>query len=144
MTALTIWPALPPIKHPVSPAPLAAAFLLAPFAVALAGFWALFIPVAAVVFGYIPYVIFGTLGLLIFAGRMEITAGNCAKLGLVSYLIFAAGFAVWIFLDNPNAYRERGLFAFFFICGLIFAPLWSAVAALLYQFFTRPKEGDKT
>ena len=130
MTAKTdILPTLDPVAF-------ALALVLAPLLVALMFFWLLLIPVLAVIFGAVPYLVFGTPALLWMVTRLRPSLGRFALGGLVVHGLFLACLAAWGLLLHDRAALD--LFWFFALFGLPHAAAWFAAFAALYRGFWRP------
>ncbi len=119
----------------LDPVAFALALVLAPLLVALVFFWALLIPVLAVIFGAVPYLVFGTPVLLWMVTRYPPKAGPFAMGGLLAQVLFVIGLQTWGVLVDSNA---PDLVLFFLIFGTAMAPLWFVAFALLYRRFWRP------
>ncbi|MGB1235172.1 MAG: hypothetical protein ACPG5U_05520 [Planktomarina sp.] len=134
-------PTLPPIKDSVSPVAMTFAFLLAPVAVAAVGFWAIFIPVFALFFGYLPYLILGLPLILAFAGRINMTARAYAVLGLsgftIAMLLWCLTHITVDYINGASTVRLPDLVPLYAIFGLVFAPLWAGTIPVLYNAFTK-------
>lgn len=111
------------------------ALVAAPLAVAAGGFWALGIPIVAVVFGGPVYLAIGVPVLLWYLGRRPPEPWRIAGLALASYGVSAAVFMLYqLVTGGERAVQEFSLFAGF---GLIFAPLWGGVFGIFYRNFRR-------
>lgn len=107
----------------------------APLAVAAGGFWALGIPVFAVVFGGPFYLAIGVPVLLWYLGRKPPKPWNIAGLALVSYAIPATVLMLYLWAEQGHrGVQELSIFIGF---GLIFAPLWGGVFGIFYRNFQR-------
>lgn len=129
---MTAKPDIPPTLDPLA---FVLALVLAPLLVALVFFWALLIPVFAVIFGGLPYLVFGTPVLLWLATRAPLRPGRYALVGMGVHGLFLACLAVWSLQAQPD---PRPMLAFFGGFGLPMAALWFAAFALLYRRFWRP------
>jgi hypothetical protein len=127
--------AKPDILPTLDPVAFVLALVLAPLVVALLFCWALLIPVLAVIFGGVPYLVFGTPVLLWLATRVPLHAGRLALVGMGVQGLFLVCLAVWGRLAHPEA---EGLVVFYGLFGLPMAALWFAAFAVLYRRFWRP------
>ncbi|QFT94232.1 hypothetical protein FIU86_15380 [Roseovarius sp. THAF9] len=119
----------------VDPVAFFFALVGAPLAVAVGGFWALGIPVFAVVFGGPFYLAIGVPVLLWYLGRRPPEPWRIAGLALVSYGVPAGIFMLYLLVTGgQSAAQEFVIFAGF---GLIFAPLWGGVFGIFYRNFRR-------
>lgn len=119
----------------IDPVAFFIALIGAPLAVAAAGFWAIGIPVFAVVIGGPFYLAVGVPVLLWHLGRHPPEPGRIARLALVSYGLPAGGFLLYLLATGGQpAAQQYALFAAF---GLIFAPLWGGVFGIFYLNFRR-------
>ncbi len=125
----------PQNRYLVDPVAFFAALVLAPLLVALLGFW-LLIPVFAVVLGGLPYLLAG--GPLLANGLRynEPSFYVFAGIGLLANL--ATPFLVFLFymVNNPLE-AALSVAVMYFAFGLIFAPLWCGIFAVLYRKFRR-------
>lgn len=107
----------------------------APLAVAAGGFWALGIPVFAVVLGGPFYLAVGVPVLLWHLGRNPPRPWRIAGLGLVSFAIPAVlVLAYFHFAHGPREAQQLAILAGF---GVVFAPLWAGVFGIFYRNFRR-------
>ncbi len=123
----------PRLWRPIDPVAFFAALIAAPLLVTLATFW-LLIPIAALVMGGPLYLVVGTPVLLWYLGRhppdpgavaLVAVAANLAALAIAALLLHATGNRV-----------ELEALAWLYGCfGSLFAALWGAVFAGLYQRF---------
>ena len=107
----------------------------APLAVAAGGFWAIGIPVFAVVFGGPFYLAIGVPVLLWYLGRRPPDPLRIAGLALVSYGVPAGIFLLYLLVTGGQSAAEG--FVIFVGFGLIFAPLWGGVFGIFYRNFRR-------
>jgi len=121
-------------RYLIDPTAFFAALILAPLLVALLGFWIALIPVVAVILGGLPYLLVGGPLLANALRKNKPTFRVFSRVGLLANL--ATPFLVFLFymMNNPP---EAALNAavIYFGFGLIFAPLWSGVFAVLYRKF---------
>ncbi|MEL6620178.1 MAG: hypothetical protein AAFP16_14980 [Pseudomonadota bacterium] len=118
-------------RYAVDIVAFAAALIVAPFWVALLGFWALLIPVFAIPIGGVAYLILGTPILLIYLHFRQGTPEGAAGLALVAV---AAGLVVLLGLDQaysrfPNPAGILGIGGFSFVMG----GLWGLTFGHLYN-----------
>lgn len=107
----------------------------APLAVAAGGFWALLIPVFAVVYGGPFYLAIGVPVLLWYLGRYPPEPLRIAGVALVSFAYPAAVALAYVyFVSGPREARQLLVFAGF---GAVFAPIWGAVFGIFYRNFRR-------
>ena len=114
-------------ETPPALAPIAFVFalILAPIVVAVLFFWLFLIPVFAVYFGAIPYLLFGTPVLLWMVTHTRITFWNCALGGLLAQMMFA-----WSISADFTPSRLLGEPAEFFILwGIPFSVAWCGTFA---------------
>ena len=121
-----------PIFDPIA---FCGALLAAPLVVALMFFWILLIPVFAVPYGILPYLVFGMPVFLFSVTRRPIEPGAFACLALLAHAAFVLCLSVWTELQ-PQAQAEPILF--FALFGLPHAAAWGAAFAALYRRFYRP------
>ena len=89
----------------------------------------------AVLFGGAPYLIIGGPLLVYTLHRQEPNSGKFALLGFAAN--FLTPFLVAPFIVMAGSFRSIGFVFFVFAFGVIFAPLWSSVFAVLYRKFRR-------
>ena len=107
----------------------------APLAVAAGGFWALGIPIFAVVYGGPFYLAIGVPVLLWYLGRRPPEPWRIAGLALVSYGVPAGLFLLYLRVAGGQGAAQE--FIIFAVFGLIFAPLWGGVFGIFYRNFRR-------
>lgn len=111
------------------------ALIGAPLAVAAGGFWALLIPVFAVVMGGPFYLAIGMPVLLWHLGRRPPEPWRIAGLALLSFAIPAVvTLAYFYFAMGPREAQQLLVFAGF---GAVFAPLWGGIFGIFYRNFRR-------
>jgi hypothetical protein len=108
---------------------------LAPLVVALLFFWALMIPVFAVIFGAVPYLVFGTPIQMWTVTRFPIKDFVFAIGGAAAQFLFACSLRV---LANLRPDLRVGDAGFMAIWGIPFAIGWFIAFAHLYRRFYRP------
>lgn len=128
--------AKPNILPTLDPVAFALALVLAPLVVALVFFWLLLIPVLAVIFGAVPYLVFGTPALMWMVTRHRPSLGRFALSGLIVHVIFLACLAAWGLLLQDQAVLD--LWWLYALFGLPHAVAWPMAFALLYRRFWRP------
>ncbi|WP_144435488.1 hypothetical protein [Roseovarius atlanticus] len=119
----------------VDPVAFFFALIGAPLAVAAGGFWALGIPVFAVVLGGPFYLAIGVPVLLWDLGRRPPEPLRIAGLALVSYGVPAGLFLLYLRVTGGESAAEGFVILAGF--GLIFAPLWGGVFGIFYRNFRR-------
>lgn len=117
------------------PVAFVAALVSAPVLVALLGFWALFIPIGAAIFGGPIYLVFGTPVLLWMVTRFPPEAGIFACAGLLVQSALTIGLAIAARLLPLSQAADLLPAALF---GMVFAPIWGAVFIKLYRRWYRP------
>ncbi len=124
-------PQIPRTRYLIDPLAFCMALIGAPLAVAALGFWALLIPVIAVVMGGIPYLVIGTPILLYLLPRYGTEGGRIAATAFatVSIGLLAIVFAMTLSPDNEGL----STYLFFGSFGLIFGPLWGLAFAWIYR-----------
>lgn len=119
--------------YSIDPTAFVCALVGAPLVVAFFGFWLLLIPVFALYFGAIPYLVFGTPALLWFLKRRRPNPYEVAILALlcntVGLLILFALASLIKQIDTRDALTLYGGF------GSLVAPVWGATFASLYVWF---------
>ncbi|HHC29396.1 MAG TPA: hypothetical protein ENK80_02380 [Rhodobacterales bacterium] len=131
-----LWPGARLPARLVDPVAFFTALVLAPLLVAAGFFWVVLIPVFAVPFG-VPFYLLP--GAPLMAHRLRhhpARASDFAWLGLVANLGTPIIIALAALLGGDT--RLLQMFGFFFGFGLIFAPAWCAVFALIYRRLERP------
>lgn len=129
-------PKPPGPRYAVDPVAFFKALFLAPLIVAGAGFWALFIPVGALFFGYVPYLVFGTPILLIYlhyrsGDPADIAMLAVACVGALALVALALPFLATVFWGQPLRHID-GL-PIFAILSIGHAFIWGAVFGKLYN-----------
>jgi hypothetical protein len=119
----------------LDPIAFAGALVLAPLVVALTFFWLLAIPIFAVFFGTVPYLIFGTPVLLWMVTRFPISADNFAIGGMLAQSLFALCLSAFA---NLRPHTAADSMAFMVLWGIPFAIAWFMTFAWLYRRFYRP------
>ena len=121
---------LPPRRYRVDPLAFFVALIGAPLLVTALTFWAYLIPVFALIFGAVPYLLLGTPALLVFLPRY---GSGALKIALLAFCVMGAALAVVALLfaafpANQDLQFILQLGSF----GLIFAPLWGAAFGWIY------------
>ncbi len=125
----------PQNRYLVDPVAFFTAIVLAPLLVALLGFW-LLIPVFAVVLGGLPYLLAG--GPLLANGLRYNEPSFYAFAGIGLLANMATPFLVFLFyMVNSQPVDALNAAVIYFAFGLIFAPLWCGVFAILYRHLRR-------
>ncbi|MCV2883015.1 hypothetical protein [Actibacterium sp. XHP0104] len=113
------------------------AIVLAPIWVAILFFWVLLIPVFAVPFGALPYLLTAPPILLWAFSKNGPQPGQAAVLGLITnlgiwllvYQLTAAGAPLLTeFVGKPDAINS------YFVLGCLVAPAWGYFAAVIYRW----------
>lgn len=127
-------PRLSPTTRLVDPVAFFTALIGGPVLFTLATFWAI-IPVFALAFGGLPYLLFGTPILLIYLARKKASPGAIAGL---AFLTVATGIAL-LWALAPLAADPEGLRAMagMGLFGLAFGPIWGLCFAGLYSLLER-------
>lgn len=121
--------------HPIlDPIAFACALVLAPIAFTAMTFWLMFIPVAAVFFGALPYLIFGTPVFLWMATRYPLSFGSYALGGLAAHTAFILCLAL---MQAAGDSRFDGLPGFMAPWGVPFSLGWGGTFAWIYRGFYR-------
>ena len=102
----------------------------------IAQFIVLFFPIGAAWIGAPTYLTFGAFSFLRTLKRGGTSAGSLVLAGLRAHAVSAPFVLIPLSLTEPSSDVLPTAVAFFLL-GLIFAPLWSAIFALLYERFTR-------
>ncbi len=115
------------------------ALLLAPIVVAVLFFWVMLIPIYAVMFGTIPYLLFGGPVLLWITTHTRVTFWGCALGGLLAQAMFVISAAACLATGRatfliPDEYFLR----FLALWGIPFSAAWCGTFARLYHGF-RPE-----
>ncbi len=119
---------LPLFRYRIDPFAFVIALVLAPLIPAVALFWMLFIPVFAVGFGGIPYLLFGTPAFLY---ALSVGWRDPPRIGLIAFLANAF-FCAFLWIAAEPA-------VFFLAFGSVFAFIWGVLFAILYWMFERPR-----
>lgn len=120
-----------PILDPIA---FVGALILAPLLVAALFFWIILIPVAAVFFGALPYLIFGGPVFLWMVTRYPPDFGTFAVGGLLAHALFVICLAAWQMNDSHSANELLGFMA---LWGLPFSLGWGGAFGMLYARFYR-------
>lgn len=123
--------------HPLNPVAFAVAMIAGPILVTLCTFWALFIPVFALVFGGIPYLVIGTPMALWMALTGPVNAARGALWGALTIFCITAPFAAVTGLLHGGETAAAVL-----IMGAtsaVFATLWAATSGWIYSGITNPE-----
>lgn len=144
MTAINVLypPPCAPAHNPVNATSFALAIVLAPIWVAILFFWAFLIPVFAVPFGALPYLLTAPPILLREFSRYGAQPGRAAVLGLITNLGLWALAALLTTAGSPlltPAFRDPEAMAFYFGFGCLFAPAWGYFAASFYRWLERKR-----
>ena len=130
-----------PDRYAVDAVAFFKALIGAPLIVAALGFWALGIPVFAVVFGGPAYLAFGTPILLIY---LYIRSGTPGDIALLAFFVMAALLLARLVLSavaplgNSAITRDIDTAFNLGLWGLLFAPLWGFAFGKLYNRWRSP------
>ena len=122
---------LPGARYAIDPVAFAKALILAPLIIAAIGFWALMIPVFAVLFGGPLYLIIGTPVLMVYLHYAKGSPSGAALLGFLSVVVCALPIVLYLSVAGPFRYWD-GIF-FWVIFALLFGPLWGGTFGYLYN-----------
>ena len=120
-----------PLLDPIA---FAGALVLAPLAFAAMTFWVLFIPVAAIYFGAIPYLVFGGPVFLWMVTRYQPDFGTFAIGGLLAHSLFVISFALW---SGVQTAIHQDTIAFMGLWGIPFCLGWGGTFGWMYRAFYR-------
>lgn len=136
MYSLVIPPLLPyPPRYLIDPVAFFGALIGAPILFTLLSFWALFIPVFALVLGGPAYLVIGTPILLWYLRRND---GEPSDLGFLAFCIMAVCLALLLLFAAVTGDEQMLVTGcFFFGFGMIFAPAWAYLFGTLYRRFRR-------
>jgi hypothetical protein len=126
-----------PPRHTVDPVAFIVALVMAPLSIAALGFWALLVPVFAVYFGAIPYLLFGAPLFYLSLHRHGLHADKLISIG-----VYANGFIPFAFIpvalfqgfDLQSYLIASDLLLGF---GALIGPLWAWAFAWIYKFLRR-------
>ena len=120
----------------VDPVAFALSMVAGPVFVGLLGAPLLLVPSFAVVFGGVPYLLFGTPALLIY---LRFRSPSCGEIALLAFLVNILLFAlVALVAAQVHPLRYDDFLFFMFGFGCVFAPIWGATTAWLYRRWRRP------
>jgi len=124
-----------PPRRIIDPVAFFVALFGAPLLFAACTFWALFIPVAAIAYGGIPYLVFGAPTLLWVLSKRDPDYFDVMALSVIPILlgIIAAG-AYSASMGDKQFFNIALFFGGF---GLFFAPAWTATFLSLYRSLRR-------
>ncbi|MBY5931576.1 hypothetical protein KUV51_01085 [Tateyamaria omphalii] len=118
-------------RYAIDPLPFFIALITAPFAVALCTFWALFIPVFAIVFGGPIYLLVGTPVLLIY---LHYRSGDAMEIAGLAFLSQGTVIALVALYFNATGNRQEiPEMMGFGVISLIMAPLWGMAFGWIYS-----------
>ncbi|MEP4196868.1 MAG: hypothetical protein ABJL99_14670 [Aliishimia sp.] len=123
-----------PVKYLLDPFAFFAALICAPLLVALLGFWLLLIPVFAIFFGGIPYLMIGTPVLLYYIPRH---GAHAQKIGFLALKITTLGCAIFALITQLPPKGNIASMVFLTLFALLFATLWGHAFGWLYGKFQR-------
>ncbi|MEM6594798.1 MAG: hypothetical protein AAF672_08395 [Pseudomonadota bacterium] len=120
----------------IDPIAFVGALICAPLVIAAVFCWVLFIPVVAVGFGALPYLLLGTPVYFWLLSRGEERKWCFALAGLIANTFGAVVLTASQRIGFSGAFDMFQLYIGF---GSIFAPLWSATFMWLYRSFRRDR-----
>ena len=131
----------PRLRHIIDPVAFFIALVGGPILFTLATFWLLLIPVFALGFGAIPYLLLATPTLLVYMRRNPATPASIARVSLASFVVgwlICTALATQI-MGAGIASAALWILAF----GTLFAPCWGASFGWLYvklarDFYAKP------
>lgn len=130
-----LWPMARRTVPLIDPVAFGAALLLAPFFVAICGFWALLIPVFALWFGLPVYLAAFTPAMLALSLRREITPHFAAVTGLAINMLVCLPPVLWMLATQQ---RDAMVWLTLYLgFGSVHALLWGAAFGWLYRKFRR-------
>jgi hypothetical protein len=121
---------------PVDAKAFALALLLAPVVFAGLTFWLLFIPVLALLSGYLPFVLFGGPVFFLMLFRYAPTIGFYARGGLAAHLIFVAAI---LLVSSDFTEEQAAAMTVTAVWGIPFALAWGGTFAALYRALHRAR-----
>ncbi len=131
----------PSRRYLIDPVAFFVALIGGPILFTIATCWLLFIPLGALIFGGLPYLLIGTPVLLVHLSRNPARPRDIAGVALAVCTVLCL---IALALAALSGVEGAALFVLFvFVCAAIFAPSWGACFAVLYRrmardFFTRP------
>ncbi|MGJ8628858.1 MAG: hypothetical protein ACSHXB_18000 [Sulfitobacter sp.] len=117
-------------RYIIDPVAFFVALVGGPLIFTLGTFWIMLIPVAALGFGAIPYLVIGTPVLLFHLSRHPAKPSQLALLALLTMFGLSICLSIGAFISQNNDTFGLVLFVLFF--GAIFAPAWAACFGWLY------------
>jgi len=128
-------------RYVIDPAAFFLALIGGPILFTLLSFWMFFIPVAALLLGGLPYLIFGTPVLLFYLSRHPAKPLALAALALLTLFGLSICLSVTAMITNDDNTADMALIVLIF--GTLFAPSWAVCFGVLYNklcrdFFTHP------
>jgi hypothetical protein len=128
-------------RYIIDPVAFFIALIGGPLVFTLATFWILFIPVFALVYGVVPYLVLGIPVLLFYLSRNPARPSSLAGIGLLTLFSAAALLALGAVLTNNQ--NGLGFIAFYVGFGIFFAPAWAASFGWVYgklcrDFYAHP------
>lgn len=121
-----------PLLDPVA---FVLALVLSPILIAVLFFWLALVPVAALFFGAIPYLVFGTPVLLWMVTHVRVSFDTFALGGLFAQALFVLSLAIW---HGADPYPQPLGLTFLALWGIPFSAVWCGNFALLYRRFHKP------
>jgi hypothetical protein len=121
--------------HPLlDPIAFAGALVLAPLAFATVTFWMALVPIFAIYFGAVPYLVFGGPVFLWMVTRFPPHVGTFAIAGLLAHALFVLCLALWQMADDD---RLDHFLKFMALWGIPFSLGWGGTFAWMYRAFYR-------
>ncbi len=128
-------PRAPKPRYNIDPVAFVLAMIGGPLMFTLASFWLLLIPVGALIFGTLPYLVLGTPVLLIYLSRHPAKPWQLAILALLTLFCLSIGLSVGAMINRNNTTVDIALITLIF--GSLFAPSWAACTGLIYNKLCR-------
>ena len=120
-------------RYSIDPVAFFAALFAAPILVAVAGFWLFFVPVGALLVGYVPYLIIGMPVLMVLLAQSEGTAPVIAKTAFFTMAAVLGVALAVVALNAHDPWREVSrLLGMCMLC-LVFASIWGGTFGVLYN-----------
>ncbi|MCY4335548.1 MAG: hypothetical protein OXC60_12875 [Litoreibacter sp.] len=120
----------------IDPIAFVGALICAPLLIAAVFCWVLFIPVFAVGFGALPYLLFGTPVYFWLLSRGE---ERQTRFALAGFIVNAFGALVLTASQRIGFSGAFDMFQLYIGFGSVFAPIWSAAFVWLYRSFRRDR-----
>ncbi len=121
-------------RYPVDMVAFVVALIGAPLVVAVLGFWAALVPVFAVPFGAIPYLLFGAPLFFLNLQRHGANSGNLISIGLYANGLIPIALIPIALLNTMDLETYLNLNYFLVGFGALFGPLWAWVFGSIYRY----------